>query len=142
MASKETLREVMTTRPIVLDASASVCDAAKAMRENDVGDVLVRRNGKLCGIVTDRDIVVRVLAEEQDPSATTLAEICTDELVCLAPDCEIGDAVEVMAEKAIRRIPVVDENDQALGIVSLGDLAIERDRQSALGKISAAPPSH
>jgi CBS domain-containing protein len=139
--AKQTLRDVMTREPIVLDASATVADAARAMKARDIGDVLVRQDGKLCGIVTDRDIVVRVLAEDgRDAASRPLAEFCSDELECLTPDADVSEAVRLMSEKAIRRVPIV-ENGRPLGIVSLGDLAIKRDHESALGKISAAPPS-
>ena len=143
MTDRQTVRDLMTAEPIVLDASATVSDAARQMKDNDVGDVLVRRNGKLCGIVTDRDIVVRALAESEsksNPGKRKLSEICSDDLECVAPDAEIADAIERMEARAIRRIAVV-ENGQPLGIVSLGDLAVARDRNSLLGKISAAPPS-
>jgi CBS domain-containing protein len=140
MPDRQTLRDLMTAKPIVLDDSATVCEAARQMKANDVGDVLVRRDGRLCGIVTDRDLVVRALADERENAGRiALAEICSSELECLSPDAEVGDAIALMEQKAIRRIPVV-ENGQPLGIVSLGDLAIARDRESLLGKISAAPP--
>jgi signal-transduction protein with cAMP-binding, CBS, and nucleotidyltransferase domain len=141
MIPLQTVADVMTAEPIVLDAAATVTDAARAMKARNVGDVLVRRDGKLCGIVTDRDIVVRVLAENPDGVASRpLADFCSTELECLAPDAPIGAAVELMEAKAIRRIPIV-ENGRPLGIVSLGDLALLRDRTSALARISAAPPS-
>jgi CBS domain-containing protein len=139
--AKQTVSELMTPEPIVLDASASLVDAARAMKARDVGDVLVRREGRLCGIVTDRDLVVRGLAEGgSDLTSRTLADICTTELECLAPSAEVGEAIEMMESKAIRRLPIV-EDGRPVGIVSLGDLAVARDRSSALGKISAAPPS-
>jgi CBS domain-containing protein len=138
---KQTIRELMTADPIVLDASDTVSDAARAMRARDVGDVLVCRDGKLCGIVTDRDLVVRAIAEDpQGASRKALGEICTTELAAVAPDAEVDEAIRLMRDKAIRRIPVV-EGLRPLGIVSLGDLAIARDRESALGEISAAPPT-
>jgi CBS domain-containing protein len=141
MDEPQTVRDLMTPEPIVLDAAASVGDAARAMRARDVGDVLVRRDGKLCGIVTDRDIVVRVLAAHQEGAVSVrLEDICSGELECLAPDTPIREAIKLMEEKAIRRIPIV-EDGRPLGILSLGDLAVARDRSSALGKISAAPPT-
>ena len=139
---KQAIRDLMTSDPVVLDASATVSDAAKAMKARDVGDVLVRREGKLCGIVTDRDLVVRAFAgDPQDAARRTLGEICTTDLAAIAPDAEVDEAIRLMRQRAIRRIPVV-EGDRPLGIVSLGDLAIARDRESALADISAAPPSH
>src|SRR5512134_369481 len=99
----------MTPEPIVLDASATVADAARAMKARDVGDVLVRRDGRLCGIVTDRDIVVRALAQNaQNAASMHLDEICTSELECIAPDADVSKLIELMEEKAIRRIPVVE----------------------------------
>jgi CBS domain-containing protein len=139
---KQAIRDLMTADPVVLDASATVSDAARAMKARDVGDVLVRRDGKLCGIVTDRDLVVRAFARDpQGGARRTLGEICTTDLAAVAPDAEVDEAIRLMRQRAIRRIPVV-EGDRPLGIVSLGDLAIARDRESALADISAAPPSH
>ena len=135
------VRQVMTRDPIVLDADATVGQAARAMRARDVGDVLVRCEGALCGIVTDRDLVVRVLAcAPQDCATKRLRDVCTGPLQTVPPDADVEDAIRLMREKAIRRIPVVDDG-QPIGIVSLGDLALARDRNSALGDISAAPPT-
>jgi CBS domain-containing protein len=130
----------MTLEPIVLDANATVADAAKAMKARDVGDVLVRSDGRLCGIVTDRDLVVRCLAQDPKRSASKrLGDVCSSEIHTLSPDAEVDEAIRLMRKCAIRRIPVV-ENGSPVGIVSLGDLAIARDRRSCLGDISAAPP--
>jgi len=87
-----------------------------------------------------RDIVVRTVAEARDPATTTLADICSHALTTVSPTDSIEQAVQLMRAKAIRRLPVV-EGGQAVGIVSLGDLAVERDPSSALGDISAAPPN-
>jgi CBS domain-containing protein len=141
MAERETLRELMTPDPIVLDADATVADAARAMKARDVGDVLVRKQGELCGIVTDRDLVVRCLADgAESPGRKRLGDVCTKEIAALGPDAAVGDAVRLMEERAIRRVPIV-EDGRPVGIVSLGDLAVARDRHSALGEISAAPPT-
>jgi CBS domain-containing protein len=131
--------EVMTTDPVVLDASSSLEEAARRMKEHDIGDVLVSEGGRLCGIVTDRDIVIRGLAKGRGASAP-LGDICSRELVSLSPDDSVEDAVGIMRDRAIRRLPIV-ENDRAVGIVSIGDLAVERDKTSALADISAAPPN-
>jgi CBS domain-containing protein len=142
MTHRQTLRDVMTTDPIVLDAEATVADAAKAMKASDVGDVLIERNGRLCGIVTDRDLVVRGLADDPKRAAgRRLADVCSPEIHALSPDAEVEEAMRLMRDRAIRRIPVV-ENGSPVGIVSLGDIAIARDRESCLGDISAAPPQH
>jgi len=134
------LRDLMTSNPTTLDVSATVSVAARAMRDLDVGDVLVMQNGDLRGIVTDRDIVVRCLAEGENPQSITVGELCTDALVTLSADASVADAVELMERHAIRRVPIL-ENGSVLGIVSLGDLAVARAPRSALGQISAAPPS-
>ena len=132
------VRELMNTNLQQLDANATALDAARCMRDADIGDVLVTENGKLRGIVTDRDLVVRCLAE-QGKADVKVGQLCTSELVTVSPDDELDKAVQLMSEKAIRRLPVV-EGDKAVGIVSLGDLAGARDRESALGRISAASP--
>jgi CBS domain-containing protein len=105
-----------------------------------VGTVIVLESDRICGIVTDRDLVVRGLAQGGDPAATTLGQICSRTLTTVAPSDAVGEAVRLMREKAIRRLPVV-ENGQVVGIVSIGDLARKLERKSALGEISAAPPN-
>src|SRR5262245_15779157 len=141
MGTAETLRDLMTTRPVVLDAYATVADAAKAMQASDVGDVLVKRDGQLCGIVTDRDLVIRCLAKNPKRAASQrLGDVCSSEIHALSPDTAVEEAIQLMRDRAIRRIPVV-ENGSPVGIVSLGDLALARDRRSCLGDISAAPPT-
>jgi CBS domain-containing protein len=103
-----------------------------------VGDVLVMRGGSICGIVTDRDIVVRTVAEGRDPNRAMLGEICSRFLVQVAPDDPIERAVELMRARAVRRLPVVLDGTP-VGIVSLGDLAAARDPESVLAEISGAP---
>ena len=101
---KQNIREVMTPNPKTLAQSATIMEAACAMRDNDIGDVVVLDNGRLCGILTDRDIVVRALAAGCDPHRTSVGEICSRALVTLAPDDSTGQAVRVMREHAIRRL--------------------------------------
>jgi CBS domain-containing protein len=134
------IRELMTSNPMVLPGTASVHEAARAMRDAEIGDVIVLEHNQVCGIVTDRDIVVRLVAEARDPTSTPLADLCSHALVTVRPTDPIEDAVRLMRTHAIRRLPVV-EGGQAVGMVSLGDLAVERDPHSALGEISAAPPN-
>ena len=132
------IRELMTLNPVSMPGTASVQEAARAMRDQDIGDVIVIEHNQVCGIVTDRDIAVRIVAEGQDP-ATTLADICSHALLILTPTDSVEEALRLMRLHAVRRLPVV-EAGEAVGIVSLGDLAVERDPQSVLGKISATPP--
>jgi CBS domain-containing protein len=132
------VREVMTSDVVVMDENEPVQAAARRMKENDIGDVLVARGGgRLLGILTDRDIVIRDLAEGHD-GKRKVGEICTRELVTLSPDMDVDEAVELMKQRAVRRLPVVD-GQKPVGIVSLGDLAVEKSPQSALGRISGAP---
>jgi CBS domain-containing protein len=132
--------DIMTKAPVSLSTEATVRDAARQMRELNVGAIVVHRHGEVCGIVTDRDIVVRCLALDGNCDETPLREICSRELVALRPDDDVDHAVRLMRDKAVRRIPVL-ENGRAVGILSLGDLALERDPFSALGAISAASPN-
>jgi CBS domain-containing protein len=134
------LRDIMTQRPVTLEATDTVVAAARSMRDGNIGDVVVVDKDQIQGILTDRDIVVRALAEGRDPARTTVGEICSRELTTLSPNDAIGDAEKMMRDRAIRRLPVV-EGGRPVGIVSLGDLAVERNPESALGGISAAPPN-
>jgi len=110
------------------------------MRTEDVGDVLVVDGGRLSGIITDRDIAIRAVAENKGP-ATPVREVCSDgNLTTVTPDTKIDQAVELMRSQAVRRLPVVD-GDRPVGMISIGDLAIERDETSALADISAAKPN-
>jgi CBS domain-containing protein len=116
-------------------------DVARLMRDQQIGDVLVTQSdGKLCGIVTDRDIVIRAIADGMDLEKTSAGDICSEQVVTLEPDADIDEAVRLMRERAIRRIPVV-RDEVPVGIVSIGDLAVDRDPDSALADISAAPPN-
>lgn len=139
--SDKKIREVMTPSPATLAETASCAEAARVMRDKDVGAIIVTRDNELCGIVTDRDLVVRCMADGGDPKSTQLSQVCSQQLAKLHPDDKVDDAVQLMRKKAIRRIPVI-EHDKPVGIVSLGDLAVSEDPRSALGAISQAPPNH
>jgi CBS domain-containing protein len=136
----KTVSDVMSPQPLALTFDQTAADAARLMRDSDVGDVLVTESGELCGIVTDRDLVVRCIAEGRDPETTALDEICSTVLITLAPDSRLDDAIAIMCAKTVRRLPIVDGRTP-IGIVSIGDLALAVDRESVLGKISAAPPN-
>lgn len=136
----QTVRELMTAEPVTVELRTSVTEAARRMRDQGIGDVLVTDEGELRGVLTDRDLVIRGLAEGKDPDATTVHALCTDEVVSVAPDAAVDHAIYLMSTKALRRLPVVEEG-RAIGVVSLGDLAMERDPTSALADISAAEPN-
>ena len=133
--------DIMTRPPRTLELSASVMEAAALMREGDCGDVVVVEDGWLRGILTDRDIVVRVLATGDDPSTVRVGDVCSRILTTVCESDGIGDAVRLIRAKAVRRLPVLDDDGKLVGIVSLGDLALARDPKSALGDISAAMPN-
>jgi ATP-dependent Lon protease len=136
------VQDVMTQQVYCVKKTATVREVARVMHEKEIGDVLVvDDDGRLCGIVTDRDIVVRAVAENRDLDTMTAADIETEKLVTLAPGASADEAVRLMREKAIRRIPVVDK-DMPVGIVTIGDIARQRDASSALGQISAAKPNN
>jgi CBS domain-containing protein len=136
MAQK--VREIMSSHPVSLPSDASLIEAAKTMRDNDIGDVLIMEpDGRLMGIVTDRDMVVRGIANEKEARNTTIADVCSPDLVAVDADDDAERAVQVMRQRAIRRVPVMDDG-QVVGVVSIGDMAIEKDPQSALAQISAA----
>lgn len=136
----QSIREIMTAEPRTVEPSATLVDAARAMQDNDVGAVLVVDRGTVTGILTDRDIVVRAVAQGADPSTTTVADVCSGDVTALTVDQTVDDAIRLVREHAIRRIPVVQDGRPA-GIVTIGDLAIERDPDSALAQVSAAPPN-
>jgi CBS domain-containing protein len=132
----------MTARPVALEDEASVVEAARAMRDGDFGSIIVLKEpgGSVCGVVTDRDIAIRVVAEGVDPRSVRLADICEGDVVTVGPDDTVDKVAELMRGRAIRRVPVV-EGDRLVGVVSLGDLAKEMDEGGALADISSAEPN-
>lgn len=131
------IRDVMTPMPVALSPEQSIVEAARMMRDEGIGDVLVVEGEQLVGVVTDRDIVIRCLAEGADLDTATLRDACSADVLTVGPDSSTDEAVELMRDNAVRRIPVV-EDGRPVGIVSIGDLAIEQDPESALADISAA----
>lgn len=136
MTVAQSVGDVMTRDPVVLPANAPLEAAARVMKERGIGDVFVADGEKLCGLVTDRDLVVRGLAEAG--VSASLGQICSPELFVVSPGDKTEDAIRLMRDHAIRRLPVVQDG-HLVGVVSLGDLAERHDRDSALGHISAAP---
>ncbi len=124
------LRDVMTPNPQTLSPEASIRDAARLMRDNDTGAVPVVENGRPLGIVTDRDIVVRAVAEGD--LNRRVRDVVTDELVTGTPEMSTNEAAELMGRHQIRRLPVV-ENDRLVGIVSLGDIAVKTGDEKRSG---------
>ena len=137
----KTLKELMNPNPVTLESNATAVDAARSMKDAAIGDILVTDKGKLRGIVTDRDLVVRCLAEGKDPGSARLGDVCSPDPVTVGQDEDPARVVQMMKEASVRRIPVVD-GDKPVGVVSLGDLAEDRDDKSALAEISAAAPNN
>jgi CBS domain-containing protein len=134
-----TVEEIMTRDPRTVNADDPVLEAARIMRDSDIGDGVVLLGGEVGGIVTDRDIVVRGVAEGRDGESTSVGDVFTSGVETIAPSDSVDDALRKMREADIRRLPVVQDG-QPVGIVSLGDLAVERDPDSTLADISAASP--
>lgn len=134
------VRELMTSALVSVQPSQPLTAAAQAMRDQGVGAVLVTEGGKLKALLTDRDIVVRAVADGKDMAKTSVAEICSPDLVTVQPGDDADAAVRRMREHGVRRVPVV-EGGTPVGIVSIGDMAMERDEDSALADISVQAPN-
>jgi CBS domain-containing protein len=131
--SGRTVGEVMVEDVLTVDASAPLWKAAQRMRDGNVGVLPVVEDGKLRGIVTDRDLVIRGLAEGADPTGMRVGDCATWDIVCARADSPIEEAMEVMAECQIGRLPVVDPDNRVIGIVTLSSLALRsRKKEDAL----------
>lgn len=136
----QTAADLASPGIISVTASSTAREAAKQMADHDIGDVLVSDEaGGVSGILTDRDLVIRVLAGDLDPDQCTAGEVASTTLVTVDGDDSIDRVVGVARQEAVRRI-VVLENRSPIGIISLGDLAIARDPDSVLADISSDPP--
>ena len=122
------VRDLMTPGPTTCEPSTTVVEAARVMASEDVGPVPIVDGGRLVGIVTDRDIVVRVVAEGQDPSSATIGDIASSDLVTVQPDMDLQEAERLMADKQVRRL-LVTEGDRLVGIVAQADLARALDEE-------------
>ena len=125
------IRDVMTPNPRTVSPNDTIQAAARVMQEQDTGAVPVVDNGRVLAMVTDRDIVVRVVAEGGSLSGP-VGPIATKSVVCATPDMSTSEASELMSEHQIRRLPVV-ENDRLVGIVSIGDLAVKEGKDKRWG---------
>jgi len=121
----------MTTNPTSVVADNPVVEAARIMKEKDVGIIPVVEGGRLVGTVTDRDIAVRVVAEGKDPQSVRVQEIASTELVTVDPQQDLDEALRLMASHQVRRLPVVEEGGKLVGIVAQADVAREaNDKQT------------
>ncbi|MET8446129.1 CBS domain-containing protein [Streptomyces sp. NPDC005209] len=136
------IRDVMSPGAVAVEPMTTAEQAARLMRDQNVGDVLVSYDCDLFGVLTDRDIVVRVLADGRDPHTTTAGSVCSPPpVVTVDPDDTTDHAAELMRHHHVRRLPVVERGGCPVGVVSLGDLAAADDPHSALGEIRRADPN-
>jgi CBS domain-containing protein len=119
----ETIRDVMTRSPRTIDSAASAVDAARLMRDEDVGLIPIVESDRLVGTVTDRDIAVRLVAEVKSPETTRVADIASRELVTIDPGQDVDEAMRLMSKHQVRRLPVVEEDGKLVGIVAQADIA-------------------
>ena len=136
-----TVNDVMTHDPRTVGPGDTLVEAARVMRDADVGSVVVEDEGQASGILTDRDIVVRAVADGREPESTLVGDIATSGITTVTADQDLDDAIRVMREQDVRRVPVVQDG-RPVGILSLGDVAVEREPDSALADISAADPNN
>jgi CBS domain-containing protein len=132
MATK--VRDVMTTRPRAVSPDTPVAQVAQLMESEDVGVIPVLDGERLVGMVTDRDIVVRAVAKGKDPRGMSVGEISSGDLVTVDPEQKLDDALRLMAQYQVRRLPVVDEEEHLVGVVSQADVALEA-REKTTGEL-------
>src|SRR5262245_10008396 len=136
------VRDVMTERPRAVTSDTPVTQVAELMESEDVGSIPVLEGEQLTAIVTDRDIVVRALAKGKDPRGMPVREVCTTEIITVGPDQALSDALQIMAANQVRRLPVVDEENRLVGVVSQADVAIgakEKSTGEMVQEISRPP---
>jgi CBS domain-containing protein len=140
------VRDVMTANPESVSERDSLRDVARIMKDRDTGVVPVVDGRKIIGLITDRDIVVRGLADGKDLENARVADLMSRQVRSVREDTPVNEALELMSRAEIRRVPVVNQNDELVGIVSLGDISINTDKDHKVGKtvesISQAPPNN
>ena len=140
------VRDVMTANPECVSERDSIQDVARIMKDRDTGVVPVVNGKKIIGLITDRDIVVRGLAEGRDLGNLSVNELMTKHVRSVREDASVNEALEMMSSADVRRVAVVNRNDELVGIVSLGDIAINTTKDGKVGKavesISEAPPNN
>lgn len=122
------IKDLMTTNPTTCPTSATVVEVARVMKQEDVGSVPVVEGDQLVGMVTDRDIVIRVIADGRDVESTSVSDVVSSDVVTVDPDTSIDQALDLMSENQVRRLPVV-EGGQLVGIVAVADVARAADEE-------------
>jgi CBS domain-containing protein len=138
------IRDILTHDVETVSPDTRIQEVARKMKELDIGAVPVCSGRRLLGMITDRDIAVRAIAEGRDPRETPVSDAMTDQVIFCYQDQDVEDARQLMEQYQIRRLPVVDEQDQLVGIVSLGDIAVRSDDESATGETlrEVSEPTH
>ena len=135
----KSVRDTMTADPRSIGASASVVEAARLMREEHIGSLPITDDEQLVGMITDRDITTRVVAEAADPKTTPVGEVYSGDLVSVGPDNDLDEALQLMSRHQVRRLPVV-ENGRLVGIVAQADIALrENEKTGALVEAISTP---
>jgi CBS domain-containing protein len=123
----QSIKDVMTSNPCTIDADKSIAYAAKMMRDEDVGLAPIVEGEKLIGMLTDRDIAIRVVAEGRNPDQVKVADVASKEVVTIDPQQDLDEALRIMAKHQVRRLPVVEEDGKLVGVVAQADIAREGD---------------
>ena len=142
--SGRNVRDVMTANPACVSEKDTVRDAARIMAKQDTGVVPVVNGKKVVGMITDRDIVVRLIAEGKDPNSAKVVDAMSKQIKSIREDAGVDEALQLMSTSQVRRIPVVNASDELVGIVSMGDISkIDQDNKvgRAIERISEAPPN-
>jgi CBS domain-containing protein len=125
------IRDVMTPNPRTIEPSTPIVEAARLMRDQDVGPLPIVEGDRVVGILTDRDIVVRAIADGKDPQSTTARDVASKQLITVDPEQTLDEATKLMAKHQVRRLPVCEEDGRIVGIVAQADIAIEAPAQEA-----------
>ena len=134
----KSVRDAMTENPRSIGASASVVEAARLMRDEHIGSLPITDDEELVGMITDRDITTRVVAEAADPKMTSVGDVVSRDLISIEPDEDLEEAVQLMASHQVRRLPVV-ENGRLVGIVAQADVALTlRENEQRTGELVEA----
>jgi len=142
----QNVRDFMTPNPVAVSEKDSIREVAKIMAKIDTGVVPVVDGKKVIGMITDRDIVVRLVAEGKDPSSSSVKDAMSKNVRAVNEDATVSEALLMMSNAQIRRVPVVNTNNELVGIVSIGDIATDSEENGRVGKtverISEAPPNN
>jgi CBS domain-containing protein len=122
-----TVQDAMTSNPRTIDADKDVAYAAKMMKDEDVGVAPIVEGDQLVGVLTDRDIAIKVVAEGKDPTSTKVREIASTNVVTVDPQQDLDEALQLMAKHQVRRLPVVEEDGKVVGILAQRDVALKGD---------------